>query len=116
MKKIFMLLCASIAITSVSLANNNADEMERNTKSTVFTVLKDDEGQLLGPVTLCDKDGNTCLTDYSAYRSYTKKDTNGNGRIYVRNRTYIYYADPITNNPNFNYRVWISDKWYYFYI
>ena len=112
-----MLLCASIAITSVSLANNNADEMERNTKSTVFTVLKEVKGQLLGPVTLCDKDGNTCFTNYNAYRSYTNKDTNGNGRIYVStddlNR---FYADPITNNPNFNYRVWITNKWYYFYI
>ena len=111
-----MLLCASIAITSVSLANNNADEMERNTESTVFTVL-DDEGQFLGPVTLCDKDGNTCSTNYSAYRSYTEKDTNGNGRIYVSsNGLNRFYADPITNNPNFNYRVWIDGKWYYFYI
>ena len=112
-----MLLCASITITSVSLANNNADEMERNTESTVFTILKDNEDQLLGPVTLCDKDGNTCFTYYKVYRSYTNRDSNGNGRIYVTDgRNNIYYADPITNNPNFNYRVWISDKWYYFYI
>ena len=114
-----MLLSEISDNSNVSLANNNADEMERNTKSTVFTVLKDDEGQLLGPVTLCDKDGNTCFTNYKAYRSYTNRDSNENTRIYVVvNGTSEpkFYADPITNNPNFNYRVWITDKWYYFYI
>lgn len=84
---------------------NDSFVAEKNTIE-VFSA----EDKCLGGVNLCDPDGNTCKTG-TAYQD------SENGRIYVNvavsGEIYKKYAQK-SNNPNWEYMIRLSDRWYYF--
>ncbi len=107
MKKYFafaLLFGALCSVASYATVNKNESVPE--------TVVAQETDTPLGRITLCEKDGTKCSTNWEAFRCAASK------RVYIKNvhTKNVYWADEITGVSGFTHRVWYGspEQWYYF--